>query len=113
MIWRCQSLQREINGRLNLGTGTEKKIEVVENKLVENSTKNNRCIKDQYVECKRNHSSQRKKGQIRKNSAEMRKNMDIDNIEELKEKFADFKQMFSEDRIDEATALIKKNSLRV
>ncbi len=34
--------------------------------------------------------------------------MDIDNIEELKEKFADFKQMFSEDRIDEATALIKE-----
>lgn len=34
--------------------------------------------------------------------------MNIDNIEELKEKFVDFKQMFSMDRIDEATALIEE-----
>ena len=34
--------------------------------------------------------------------------MNIDNIEELKEKFADFKQMFSADRIDDATALIEE-----
>lgn len=34
--------------------------------------------------------------------------MNLDNIEELKEKFADFKQMFSTDRIDEATALIEE-----
>ena len=34
--------------------------------------------------------------------------MNIDNIEELKEKFADFKQMFSMERIDEATALLEE-----